>query len=109
MKDSSGTPVAKAESSEALLAAFLETDLQGDPGMCREVLTFLKQAKKKYKKGGGAERQLSFSGNGHVLEARKNEIIISSQYDDTLSPYHLKRKKLKKIVKRWLKFIETGE
>ena len=84
------------------LAGFLESDLQGSIGLCRETLKAIDRVAR------GAYAIWQETGNAYTLTLSAEEACIEAEFDAQAGPCRLPLAKLREAVTQWLAFLEQG-
>ncbi len=104
-RDESGAPRARPatpdQQEEAMLAQFLESDLQDDDQTCRELLDALSRLEEQ---GTG---HYEFIGNSYALDLDPERIVMACHGDEEGRPVTIDPAELRRVVQDWLGFIEN--
>jgi hypothetical protein len=100
-RDDDGCPRASARGAQRLLAAFLETDLQQDAALGRELRRRIAGIRK------GETQRSEFIGNAHAVSLSPAGALLTSQFDPEAAPQHFDLDLFDAVVLRWIAFIET--
>jgi uncharacterized protein YacL (UPF0231 family) len=103
-RDASGDPRAHlekgTEKGKALLARFLESDVQGSAALGRQILAALDQV------ASGHRKSWERTGNAYTLALAPGGATIEPAMDeDDAEPLHLPLAELRDAVERWVAFI----
>jgi len=98
--DKDGLPRATGSDELKDIALFLESDIQGDGGLAKELLGLLDQSKQDLK-------AKEFVGNSYALTIYPDKVIIEPLWDEhkkenTTIPHN----DFRQIIEGWLEFIE---
>jgi hypothetical protein len=100
--DETDAPRAHCAPAYGHLAGFLESDLQGSIGLCRETL----QAIDRVAKDDPAIWQET--GNAYTLTLSADGARIEAEFDAQAAPCYLPLAELREAVAQWLAFLEQG-
>ena len=98
-RDHRGCPRVNAPERHRLLSTFLETDIQGDIAVGRELLF---KIEKVLDNTGKSEE---FTGNAHTVFMSGGNAVISSLFDPESDKETLELDLLRKAVSQWLGFL----
>lgn len=98
-KDASGAPRARAPKRHALLARYLESDLQGSDRAAARVLKALRDV------ASGKRKRWSETGNAHTLTLSRDGARIESELDEAAEPYELPLGELQESLDAWHRHV----
>ena len=84
------------------LAGFLESDLQGSIGLCRETLKAIDRVSR------GEHAIWQETGNAYTLTLSAEEARIEAEFEAQAEPCRLPLAELREAVTQWLAFLEQG-
>ncbi|GEM_PF-2284905 len=97
--DKYGLPRVRADRAHRRLADFLETDVQENESLARELLQDLAAVEQK------PAESLEVIGNAYVLTMAADGVTISDLYDDSSAPYRTDPDHFRRALTQWLAFI----
>ena len=100
--DEANDPRAHCTPSYEHLAGFLESELQGSIGLCRETLQAIDRV------ASGADAIWQETGNAYTLTLSAEEARIEAEFDEQAEPCRLPLEELREAVVQWLAFLEQG-
>jgi hypothetical protein len=101
-RDGEGAPRAEGFDPETqVLALFLESDLQDDSSLCREVLARMAEGSPAH--GNRAE----FIGNSFVVGFGPDGVVLTGHPEGNRHNARVDPRRVEKAVREWLEFIET--
>ena len=95
-RDEHGAPRATADSRQHIVADFLESDIQGDSILCREMIDQLTHT------GTGWE----WVGNAHSIRVSNNKVYIEGLFEDD-TEFVISIQELVKLLLGWLSFLQS--
>jgi hypothetical protein len=86
----------------AVVARYLESDVQSSAGQAREILRTIDRIL------AGRLQSWSDTGNAHTLTLSARGAVIAAELDDAAKPARLPLEALRQAVAGWLAFLERG-
>ena len=99
-RDATGDPRARCSVPHQLLGQFLESDVQGNPAHCRDLLNALDDVAQ------GRLVQWEETGNAHTLTLTPDRVRIESEVDPQAGDLILKPSEFRLAVSEWMEFLE---
>lgn len=100
--DETDDPRARCALPYEHLAGFLESDLQGSIGLCRETLQAIDRVAR------GEHATWQETGNAYTMTLSAEEACIEAEFDEQAKPCRLPLAELREAVAQWLAFLEQG-
>ncbi|MDH3603783.1 MAG: YacL family protein [Candidatus Tectomicrobia bacterium] len=100
--DGADDPRARCDPPHEHLAGFLESDLQGSIGLCRETLQAIDRV------ASGEHATWQETGNAYTLTLSAEEARIEAEFDEQSEMCRLSLAELREAVAQWLAFLEQG-
>lgn len=98
-RDAHGMPRARTDGGCALLADFLEGDIQSDIGRCREIIDAVNAVIN------GSIPRFQVTGNAHTLTIDSRQAQIESEFDEDAEPCILAPQRLRQALLQWLELL----
>jgi hypothetical protein len=100
--DGAGDPRARCLGPGAVLAGFLEGDIQGSGKHGREILRAIDRIE------AGKLDRWETTGNAYTLTLTPEGASLVSELDDEAKPYSIPLAQIKEAVADWTAFVEEG-
>jgi hypothetical protein len=101
-RDLEGAPRAEAGDPDGrVLALFLESDLQDDAGLCRELLGRMTSRR------GANDQPINFIGNSFAMTVDADIVTLSGHSEGNSHTAMLDSRRVETAVRGWLEFIEA--
>ena len=95
-RDASGVPRAKSDAQQHLVADFLESDVQGDSTLCRELIHRLTHATSGWE----------WVGNAHSVVLNNDNVYIAGLFEDE-QEFAINVQELVGLLINWLSFLQN--
>ncbi len=100
--DEKGMPRVEANGDMKSAAMFLQTDIQADSAMARELLRLLNQAET-------GPIATEFVGNAYAVTMNHDQVVIEPLYEGQGQKIALQHGEFKELVEKWLDLIGQDE
>ncbi len=87
----------------ALLARFLEGDLQESAAIADRVLAILESVRK------GVRKKAVLTGNAHTIILLQERVRLESDFDPLAAPLEISSEEFRDAVRRWRGFVSSQE
>jgi uncharacterized protein YacL (UPF0231 family) len=101
--DTDGDPRARCSPAHALVAHFLESDIQGSLELCQDILQAIAQIET------GQLKNWEQTGNAHTLSLAATHACIEAEFDKKAQPCRLSVQELREALEGWQTFLEQGK
>ncbi len=102
-RDTEGAPIATDDNDQAILANFLQSDIQDDLIIGQEVLDMIKLI------NAGRLGNYEFSGNAHLLSINARQATITLADDEKTEAQTFPLETFRRAVNGWLAFLTVDE
>lgn len=102
-RDAAGDPRAQCKGPGAMMAGFLESDLQGSVASAQEVLRAIDGVKS------GEIPDWERTGNAYTLALTPEGAILWNEMDIEVEPYKMSLADLRQTVAEWISFLEDAQ
>jgi uncharacterized protein YacL (UPF0231 family) len=100
--DAAGDPRAQCKGPGAMVAGFLESDLQGSIASAHEVLRAIDGVES------GEIPEWERTGNAFTLALAPEAATLWNEMDEEVEPYRLSLADFRQIVADWVSFLDDG-
>ena len=101
--DTDGDPRVRYSPAQALLAHFLESDIQGSLELCQDILQAIGKVET------GQLETWEQTGNAHTVNLTAKEACIEAEFDSKAQPCRLTLQEMREALGGWRAFLQQGK